>query len=310
MSISQLQAQLNALTQTSQVVFSKTYAAMDTSMLNAFSMKNPSNKESENYQGLGAVPKVREFKDERQVKRIYGKAYAIYNKKWESTVEVPREDVERDSTGDFMNKVRQMAGKAAQHPWERMMDFIDKGHGNTYGTCYDGQYFFDTDHAEGESGSQSNIVTGTGTTIDKVEADFDTAKKQMRQLKDDRGEPFFGDMELNGQLGVLVPSYMEGVVDKLFNAREISGTTNTKYGKAKVYVSNRLTVDDNWYVFVIDSMAKAMIYQLEKAVELMSQVNANSNYDVFMRDKYLFGTYARYELGYGLWQMGQKVKNT
>jgi len=64
--------------------------------------------------------------------------------------------------------------------------------------CYDGQYFFDNDHSEGDSGTQSNALsgaaaTGTQPTAAEAEAALMACVAAILGYKDDQGEPMNED---------------------------------------------------------------------------------------------------------------------
>jgi len=118
----------------------------------------PSTTKEEKYGWLGQFPRLREWVGDRQVKNIAAHDYSIRNKKFESTVAVPRDDIEDDTYGIYTPLMQEMGHAAATHPDELVFGLLAAGF-NT--VCYDGQYFFDTDHPVGD-GTVSNVQTGTG----------------------------------------------------------------------------------------------------------------------------------------------------
>ncbi len=75
----------------------------------------PSDKDTEQYAWLGALPGMREFVDERQPGDLKPYDYAIKNKTWESTISVDRAALEDDQYGQIALRVRQMATVAKSH---------------------------------------------------------------------------------------------------------------------------------------------------------------------------------------------------
>ena len=80
------------------------------------------------------------------------------------------DEIRRDKTGQVMIRVQSKPngpmplGQLAVHAHHRRQSTA----------CYDGQFFFDTDHAEGDSGTQSNditndIVTTTAPTASELQ---------------------------------------------------------------------------------------------------------------------------------------------
>lgn len=310
MTLSLSLAQINNSRVVLKTAFQHQLSTLDTSMIAKLAMTNPSSNASETYTGLNAVPSISEFKDERKIKQLLGKKFSIENKKWEATISVAREDIERDSLGLYVSRVREMAKNAGLHPYKLIMDKLMNGHTGTDAVCYDGQYFFDTDHSEGASGTQSNKLSGNGVTVANVETDIAAAIAAMRNFKDDAGEPFFGDTEIFGNVLFIVPPALQFVFNKVVKSATVeNGGANAYAGAGEVYVSNRLTDANDWYMIYTGGNMKPFIYQTEVPVEFAA-LDTLKDEESFMRDQYLYGTYARYNVGYGLWQYAIKTTNT
>ena len=113
----------------------------------------PSDKDTEQYAWLGALPGMREFVDERQPGDLKPYAYAIKNKTWESTLSVDRAALEDDQYGQIALRVRQMATVAKSH-----VDIIVFGllSGGFAASGYDGVPFFGT-HVQGAPQSNKGV---------------------------------------------------------------------------------------------------------------------------------------------------------
>lgn len=118
----------------------------------------PSTTAQENYGWLGQFPKLREWIGDRQVKSLSASGYQIVNKDYEASIGVPRNDIEDDSYGVFSPLFASMGQAAAVHPDEIVFQLLAAGFSTT---CFDGQYFFDTDHPVG-AGVVSNTGGGAG----------------------------------------------------------------------------------------------------------------------------------------------------
>ncbi|MDR2187027.1 MAG: Mu-like prophage major head subunit gpT family protein [Azonexus sp.] len=119
----------------------------------------PSNNASEDYAWLGQFPKLREWIGDRALKDMTAQKYNIKNKRYESTVAVQREDIERDNYCIYAPLMQEMGYAAATHPDELIFALLAAGF---TAECYDGQPFFDTDHPVGGV-SVSNFGGGSGT---------------------------------------------------------------------------------------------------------------------------------------------------
>lgn len=123
----------------------------------------PSTTSENKYAWLGKITRFREWIGERQIQSLVQHDYAIKNKTFENTVEVGRDEIEDDQYGVYTPVIQQLGQDAALHPDELVFDLLNKAFSTV---CYDGQYFFDTDHPVGAPGSQvsvSNFQGGSGT---------------------------------------------------------------------------------------------------------------------------------------------------
>ena len=123
----------------------------------------PSSTAEQKYGWLGKITKFREWIGERQYQNLVAHDYAIKNKTFENTVTVSREEIEDDQYGVYSPVMEQLGQDAALHPDELVFGLLKAGFTTP---CYDGQYFFDTDHPVGAPGSQvsvSNFQGGSGT---------------------------------------------------------------------------------------------------------------------------------------------------
>ena len=130
-------------------------------------MKVSSNTKVNTYGFLGQFPKMVEWINKRQRKAMQAQGTSIENKLYESTVGIPRTDIEDDQVGLFRPMVQQAAQSAAELPDDLVFGLLKTGKTTL---CYDSQNYFDTDHpvfanvdGTGASKEQSNITTGTKT---------------------------------------------------------------------------------------------------------------------------------------------------
>jgi len=129
-----------------------------------FTMTVNSTASVEQYGWLGNSTAFREWLGDRVIQNLQLHDYSIKNKSFENTVGVPRESIEDDSYGIFSPLMAQLGQDAANHPAGLLYDLMSGGFS---GKCYDGQYFFDTDHPvtdkNNKEQSASNFQGGTGT---------------------------------------------------------------------------------------------------------------------------------------------------
>ena len=137
--------------------------AMATPMWNQVATLVPSSTSEQKYGWLGKITRFREWIGERQYQNLVQHDYAIKNKTFENTVTVNKDEIEDDQFGIYTPVIQQLGQDAALHPDELVFGLLNKGFTTA---CYDGQYFFDTDHPVGAPGRQrsvSNFQGGSGT---------------------------------------------------------------------------------------------------------------------------------------------------
>lgn len=128
-----------------------------------FTMTVPSTTKSNEYGWLGSTTRFREWIGDRVIQALKSHGFTITNKKFENTVGVDRDDIEDDNLGIYSIRFQQLGRDSATHPGELVFKLLK----DSFTTkCYDGQYFFDTDHpvlnADGSESSVSNFGGGSG----------------------------------------------------------------------------------------------------------------------------------------------------
>lgn len=123
----------------------------------------PSSTKEQKYGWLGKFPKVREWLGARAVQNLSQGDYAIKEKKWELTIGVDRDDIETDNIGVYAPMFEEM-GLSAGATWDELSFGLMKLGFTT--NCYDGQFYFDTDHpvldVDGSTLSIANTDGGAG----------------------------------------------------------------------------------------------------------------------------------------------------
>lgn len=152
------QASLGAIYKGFRTIFNEAFQGVP-STYDRVAMVTPSSVREETYAWLGQFPKMREWVGERAIKNIIAHAYAIKNKDWEVTISVDRNDIEDDQIGLYNPLFAELGRSAATHPDELIYALLALGFSTV---CYDGQYFFDTDHPV-NGASVSNYGGGSGT---------------------------------------------------------------------------------------------------------------------------------------------------
>lgn len=305
-------------TLSSRAIIGRFYRALEQdtgeSWINDTSMMFNSDQESETYRWLGQTPMMREWIGGRMTKVMREDGITIANKVYEATLEVPVDWMMRDKTGQINVRIAEMATRANSHWADLLTTLIIAGEA---ATCYDGQYFFDTDHSEGSSGSQSNSIsvnigTTTAPTVAEMQTSILTATESIMKLKDDQGQPMNTGAR---SFVVMVPvSYMSAAAGAL-GASVIAQTDSTIRALASLggftytlAVNPRLTWTEKWALFRADGNVKALIRQEEQAVQVAA-IAEGSELE-FNERMHRYGISAKRNVGYGYWQNACLVTHT
>lgn len=123
----------------------------------------PSAVIEETYGWLGELPEAREWIGARHVRNLSEASYSIKEKPWELTVGVNRDHIETDVLGQYAMRFEAIGRSTVSKPERLVWDLLKAGFTTN---CYDGQYFFDTDHPvldeDGVVQSVANTDGGAG----------------------------------------------------------------------------------------------------------------------------------------------------
>jgi phage major head subunit gpT-like protein len=253
------------------------------SWLPSVSEKVISTQSAENYPFISSAPIFREFIGGRQVQGFVEHEFSIANRHFESTIELKASEIRRDKTQQIKTRIADLARSAAQHPHRLISSLINSGASSL---CYDGQYFFDTDHPQGNSDAQSNIVdvdiTTTGVPLAQqglvtapsawtLACAIATAVSRFFTLKDDRGEPMNSGAK---KFLVMLPNNFLAAQMQLGVAKFAFDIPNPlaalKY-EFDFHVNPRLVADDAFTIFRTDGTVKPFIWQVETEIAFKSK---------------------------------------
>jgi phage major head subunit gpT-like protein len=275
---------------------------------------------AEQYKWLGQSPTPREFVGGRQPHQLRQAGYEITNKRWEASIEVPLLDWTHDKTGQIQVRVRELASRYGAHIARLISTLMIAGESTA---CYDGQFFFDTEHAEGDSGTQSNDlsvdiaalpVTNHGSTTAPSPAEAAHCVMQavsaILGFKDDRGEPM---NEEASDFRVIVPTPLWMRFAAAVGAKVLDGGDDNPVAigsmdgyRVRVHMNPRLSWTTKAAVFRADGNVKPFIYQEDGSGGSgvnMKILGPESEYAT-INDSCLVTTDAINNAGYGYWQHG------
>jgi phage major head subunit gpT-like protein len=269
--------------------------------VNQVGMYIPSDQASETHKWLGMAPVMREWVGGRQSSKPRDFGITIENKKFEATMRLSLDEIRRDKIAQVQVRINDLVRRANNHWAKLASELIDAAETTV---CYDGQFLVDTDHSEGDSGTQDNdltfaAATGTTPTVSEMVDAILASISAMKGFKDDQGEPINQDVS---SFLIMVPTTYWSVAHKAVVQELIaSGETNALSGvNLNVVMNPRLTWTTKMMTFATDSSVKPIILQDEVPVTL-SAMAEGSDYE-HKYDAHEYGVKAVRNVGPGMWQ--------
>jgi len=280
-----------------------------------------SDQASETYPFLGQVPRMREWIGGRQAKSLSGNSLTITNKHYEGTLDIALTDLRRDKTPQLQARISEFAGEGEAH-WGTLLSTLLINAPST--VCYDGQYYFDTDHSEGASGTQDNDITvdisalpaavhGSVTAPSNEEMQQAIVKgiAQILSFKDNQGRPMNSNARqfmVTVPISLWIPAVAAVSAATTANLQQNVNPNVLAGFNIRVEMVPELTWTDSFAVWRTDGAVKGLIRQEEQATQLKMK-DENSEY-AFDNDSIQIGIDAWRGADYGLWQRACYVTMT
>lgn len=268
----------------------------------------PSKGADESYGWVGDLPGMREWLGERKFKQLRSAGFTLANKHWESSLEFERTIIDDDRMGILEPSMRQLAVEAAHHPDELLFDLINAAESTV---CWDGQFFIDTDHSWGDSGSQDNDLTYNANDHDNVtSAEFlaalNKAVAAMLGFKNDQGKYMNrAVLTVPGNLAILLGPTLWPVANKALEAEVLSNDTNVRLVKPQLVVSPLYGSSVKFDLMNLGSVLKPYVFQKRSPLKFQMK-----GVDDIEEKTVKAMTEARYNVGYlGWWNVVRTTFN-
>jgi len=270
-------------------------------------------QETEKYPFLGQVARMRKWDGERKARALRDNTVTLTNEEYEVTMEIALKDLRRDKTGQIIARVSEFTDEEQVHWGTLLTSLIQDG---TSKTCYDGQFFFDTDHSEDDSGTQDNDITvdisalpaavhGTTTapSVEEMQQAIMKGIAQVLSFKDDKGRPMNSmgkrflvmvPVGLYIQAVAAVSTLMTAALQQNLNPNMVTGLT------VEIAMNPELTWTDSFSVWRTDSAIRGLIRQSE-FVSGLKVKDENSEF-AFDNKAIQIGVDASRAVTYGYWQ--------
>lgn len=262
----------------------------------------PSSTKQNVYSWLAELPGLRKWVGAKVARNISTRAYALVNEDWEDTYVIDRNDFADDVAGIYGNTEQLLGDAANRWPDDLMTDIVKAG---TTALCFDGQFFFDTDHPvdldDAAAGIYANLLTGKALT----QANYNAAVAAMQSFVGESGKP----LEVAPTILMVPPTLRQTafeitqaglIAQGLGSSTGAAGATNVNQGEVKVMVNPRLVGDtaNAWYLFSTDRI-KPFVFQQRQSPTPVQMIDP-SNPIVFNQRKWTRGVEARGTGGYTL----------
>lgn len=270
----------------------------------------PSDRAAEEYKDLFDIKPLKEAHGERKPTTLLPKEYTLPNVEYETSATF-RDSIARRSKLPLLQRVlRQLAIRIQEH-WAKLVSTLMVNSETTTAWSPDGQFFVDTDHSEGNSGSLSNdisvdisaqpaSVAGTTTAPSLEEAAFVIVRlfEQFLTFKDTEGEPV---NEMVEPFILMVPPTLAGVFKHAATNPLLSnGAGNPAAGLAEVHANPRLS-DWTTKVLAVIPDQMAFIRQREDGPN-MDHLGRGTTFFTMNQKQHFFGVDVTEAAGYGQWQ--------
>lgn len=315
---------MSALDLSSRAVVGMYYEALEAQTgqgwIDAVSNFFTSDQPSETYNWLGMPPAMREWVGGRHAKGFTTNGVTIANKHFEATLDIALKDLRRDKTGQLKTRMAELAERGRTHYASLLSTLIVNG---ATTVCYDGQYFFDTDHSEGASGTQSNKIDSdisalpasvhgstTAPSPEEMQQSILAGISKIHTFVDDQGEPL---NETASSFLVMVPVGLSDAARSGLSMARIAGPSTFSIDGMTIQlaVNPRLTIaswTDKFVVVRTDGSIKPLIRQEETATQV--KVKDEASEYAFDNDAIQVGIDSWRNVGYGRWQGACQVTLT
>ena len=247
----------------------------------------------------------------------------IRNRKYEATLPFDIDDLRRDKSGQLQSRAGELAQRAITFPNSLISTLISNGEAGTSGLCYDGQFFFDTDHNESGS-NQTNDLTSTevpsanvsnadNPTPDEAASIIMETVSHMMFYTDDQGEPINQDAQAwDIHVGNAMYAAALRQAIGLKNLDTGSGTRDNPVGALngwsfRVISNPRLSSTADKLYFLRRDAVGVKSFIMQEELPITPDLLGPDSDEAFKNDRVLYGVKWVGAGGYGRWNHGALV---
>jgi phage major head subunit gpT-like protein len=245
---------------------------------------------------LGAAPMPTASKSGVTVQDFIEKTKPISTEDWDITVWISQNAISDDQTGSLERRVRSAGDNFQKHTNKRVFEVLNGGDGTTFGLCYDGQEFFDSDHVDKGAHYQTaqDNEYALGISLDN----FETVWVAAQVVRDDQGEftEYVYDLLVTHPTNKRIAAQITDNVQAYDTAsREMNPFTgDVTYLTVPYYDTTA------WHLVASNETVKPIIVAMKEMPHLQS-----AWFDPKAPDggRHYFKFFGRYEMHYGDWRL-------
>lgn len=246
---------------------------------------------------LGAAPMPVDSRSGVTIQDFIEKEMEVSVIDWDITVWISQNAIDDDQTGSLERKVRSAGDNFQKHINSRVFTVLNGGDGTTYGSAYDGQDFFDSDHVDPGADYQTNQDNEGALAISLD--NFNTAWVAAQAFVDDQGEytQFEYDLLVTHPTNKVIAENIAGNVQAMdTGSREM----NPYAGELKQPVYSPYLDTTAWYLIASSEEIKPLILAMRKQPALQ-----HAWFDPTAPDggRFYFKYFARYDVVFGEWRL-------
>jgi phage major head subunit gpT-like protein len=270
----------------------------------AYAMEVPSSSRSSLHAWLANQSSVKEWLGRRKLNSFGTRHWEVVNRNWELSYSFDVNQIADDLSGlvaEAVMAARQNGAKWARHEDLLCASTLEAGNA---ATCYDGQFFFDSDHPtdlEGlTSGTFDNTISGALS-----HSTVYSALKKLMSYKNMDGSPM---VPPGAKVKLMTPPALMDRVDSILYTKSLTPATayalfgtggaseNPLYQRMEGVTNQYLTSDTVWYVVAEVDGIKPIMFQRRQGIETAEQGPGSQLY--FDEKKVAIGTDSRYEASF------------
>lgn len=285
------QQSLNNLYKTYSITFNKAFEEAEVNYPK-IAMTVPSETRETTYAWMGQIPNMREWIGSREIQKLYAYDYTIKNKDFELTLQIPANDIADDQYGIYVPLFSEMGLSVQKHPDTLLFNLLGTAFTEE---CYDGVSFFSSKHPLSKHSKAVQANVGNK----KLNAEsYAEARAQMMTIKGEAGNP----LNIVPDLLIVAPQN-EAVARELLFADMIAGCSNVNKNTCDLLVVPELSgYPEQWYLLSTKRYVKPFVFQQRAKAKLVCK-NKLEDDNVFFDNEVIYGVHARYNVGFGLWQL-------